>query len=299
MSMPSAPRNPGPGWGYRFLLACDRIVPECLFRPARALGTWVAVAAMPAQRRHSRECLRLVLGREPRALDVFRHFFSFEETLMLKLRVAAGRPHRATLDRDAGDFRRLIDSGRPGLLGTLHVAHSDLAGFLLGGQQRHPIAMIRQRVDNSHDTERLAALFGRWVSFIWVNDRETLLFALKDAVAAGRSVALQCDRLEFSARTEAFRFLGASRVFPFTIYHLALIFDLPVLLSYGTPGAPGESLIHASPEWRPDPAASREENLAAARRHFQAFLQRVETFLRAHPYSWFNFIELNPEAPAA
>ncbi|MEZ0331620.1 MAG: hypothetical protein ACAH07_08860 [Methylophilaceae bacterium] len=39
-------RNPGPSWGYRFLRACDRYLPEILFRPARALGTWVALAFM-------------------------------------------------------------------------------------------------------------------------------------------------------------------------------------------------------------------------------------------------------------
>ena len=59
-----ARRNPGPSWGYRFMRLADRALPEALFRPLRRAGTWVAVAAMPRERRCSREYLRAVLGRE-------------------------------------------------------------------------------------------------------------------------------------------------------------------------------------------------------------------------------------------
>jgi predicted LPLAT superfamily acyltransferase len=172
---------------------------------------------------------------------------------------------------------------------------SDLAGFLLGRQERRRVFMVRQRVGNSHDTEVLGAQFAQWVSFIWVNELENLLFALKDAVAAGGTVALKCDRLEFSAKTEAFDFLGVKRVFPFTIYHLALIFKRPVVLCVGLPGGEGRSVVHSSTLFRPD-GAGKTANLARAREHFGEFLRRVEGFLRTDPLLWFNFTPLNPPA---
>jgi predicted LPLAT superfamily acyltransferase len=134
------------------------------------------------------------------------------------------------------------------------------------------------------------------VTFIWVNEPENLLFALKDAIAAGGSVALKCDRLEFSAKNEAFEFLGARRLFPFTIYHLALIFQRPVVLCVGLPARPGLSIVHSSPLFRPVPSAGRAVNLAQARAHFQEFLTRLEGFLRDDPLLWFNFTPLNPPA---
>jgi len=295
----SSARNPGPSWGYRFLRLCDRVLPECVFRPARAVGTWIALLNMREQRRHSRAYLRLVLGREPTRREVFRHFFAFEEVLMLKLRVANGRPHRGTIADGSDDFRRYVDSGKPAFLGSFHVGHSDLSGFILGRQERRRVSMIRHRVGNSHDTEKLGEVFSQWVSFIWVNEAENLLFALKEAVAAGHSIALKCDRVEFSAKTEPFQFLGARRLFPFTIYHLALIFDLPVMLTVAMPGPADESAVHCAPLWTPDRSLSRAQNLAAARVHFQGFVSKVEALLRADPYWWFNFIALNPEAPAA
>jgi predicted LPLAT superfamily acyltransferase len=296
---PNTPSNPGPTWGYRFLCACDRLLPEKIFRPVRALGTWIAVAAMPGQRCHSRAYLSIVLGRPPSWREVWRHFFSFEEFLMLKLRVAAGRPHRCALAPNTPDnIRTWLAANRPALLGTFHLGHSDLVGFLLGGHEHRRVFMIRQRVGNSHDTESLGALFGEWITFIWVNEADNLLFALKDAVAAGGSIAMKCDRLEFSAKTGIFNFLGAPRIFPFTIYHLALIFGLPVVLSVGISNGPGKSVLHAAPLFTPKPGAAKSAELARACAHFQAFLSQVETLLRADPFLWFNFTPLNPVAPA-
>jgi predicted LPLAT superfamily acyltransferase len=293
---PDAPRNPGPSWGFRFLRGCDAVLPEFIFRPMRALGTWGALLLMPAQRAHSRAYLEVVTGRRASWLAMFRHFHAFEEFLMLRLRVARGQPHRGELTPEAAGFRELLETGEPAFLGTFHVGHSDLTGFLLGPQERRKVYMVRQRVGNSHDTEILGAQFGEWLTFIWVNEAESLLFSLKDAVAAGGSVALKCDRLEFSAKTEAFEFLGARRVFPFTIYHLALIFGRPVVLSIGLPAGPGRSWVESSPLFRPD-GAGKAANLIRAREHFQDFLRRLETILRAQPELWFNFLPLNPPAP--
>jgi len=291
---PLPARNPGPSWGYRFLRACDLVLPEVVFKPLRALGTWIALAGMPAQRRHSRTYLALVLDRKPTLVDVFRHFFAFEESLMLKLRVANGRPHCTVMYPGSEHFRTYLNEGHCAFLGTFHIGRSDLMGFLLGPRENHRVFMVRHRVANSHDTEKLGALFDQWLKFIWVNEPENLLFALKEAVAAGGSIAMKCDRLEFSSKTEAFEFFGARRLFPFTIYHLAMIFRMPVLLSVGMPGKPGESVLHGIPRWEANPALGRAENLAAARAHFQSFLFYVEKLLRAHPYLWFNFMELNP-----
>lgn len=291
-----APRNPGPSWGYRFISLCDAVLPELIFHPLRWLGTWVALACMPAQRRHSHAYLAAVRGRPASLAEVFRHFFAFEEFLLLRLRVAQGYRHRGELAPDADGFRTLLQTGEPALLGTFHFGHSDLTGFLLGGQEHRRVFMVRQRVGNSRDTEVLGARFAQWVTFIWVNEAENLLFALKDAIAAGGSVALKCDRLEFSAKTEVFEFLGARRVFPFTIYHLAVIFDRPVVLCVGVPADEARSIVHSSPLFVPD-RSGKAANLARARGHFQEFLRRVEAMLHADPYLWFNFLPLNPPAP--
>lgn len=289
----SLSRNVGPNWGFQFLQDVQRL-PRPLLQPLLMLGTWVAVALMPAQRRHSRAFLTCVLGRRAGWCEVWRHFFTCLEFLLLRMRVAGGVTPEVRLDREnAPDFERLIASREPALFGTFHFGHSDLLGFLLASRGRR-VAMIRLRVGNSADTQMLEQRFGGAVSFIWINEPESMLFAVKSAIERGDSLALQCDRL-FTARSEPFRFLGALRLFPFTIYHLAIIFQRPVMFCLGLPAEGGATRVCAFPLFRPDAAAAREENLRGAREHFQAVLARLETLVRQHPTLWFNFLPLNPE----
>jgi predicted LPLAT superfamily acyltransferase len=289
------PRNPGPSWGFRFLLNFQRL-PRWFTQPLAMFGTWVAVAVMPRERAHSRAYLSQLHGRRVGLVAVWRHFFSYLEFLQLRLRVAAGEPVRCSLDpAHADDFEELIASEEPALFGTFHFGHSDLLGFALTTRGRR-VAMIRLRMANAEDTQMLEQTFGRVVRFIWVNEPENLLFAMKSALERGESIAMQCDRL-YSSKTEPFRFLGARRRFPFAIYHLALLFQRPVMFCFGLPDGKGGTRVCASPLFRPDPGLGRAENLERARAHFQATLGRLETLVRQHPTLWFNFIPLNPEVP--
>ncbi len=287
-------RNPGPSWGYQFLRLCDRVLPEPVFRPLRALGTLIAMAGMPGQRRHSRAYLEIVLGRRPGWRAVWRHFFAFEECLMIKLRVLNGRPHRTVYAPGADDFRVWLDGGGPMLLGTGHVGGSDLLGCEIAGYPPHETHVVRQRVANSHDTDKLAERFGGRLHFVWVNEPADMIVALTAAAATPAAIALQCDRIDFASRTEDFDFLGARRSFPFAIYHLALIFGRPVLLAIGIPNGPALATLHASPRFDVRPGEPRDAALARARDHFQAFLRELEGALRRDPYLWFNFTPLNP-----
>jgi predicted LPLAT superfamily acyltransferase len=300
MSASSAlPRNPGPSWGFGFLLWAERWWPRWFFRPLLMAGTWVGLAFMPRQRAHSHAYLTVVLGRPARLVEVWRHFFSFADILMLKLRAGRGVTLGCTEEpANAAAFDALVRSDRPGLFGTFHFGGSDLLGYLLSQRGRR-VTIIRQRVGNSADTRLLGERFGRQVSFLWVNQHADLLFGLKAALEAGDSLALECDRMEFSAKTGPFHFLDAQRLFPFTIYHLAVLFDRPVVFCVAVPGARADELrVFISPVFTVDPAVGSEANLSAARRHFQAVLTQLETLVRLYPFLWFNFLPLNPELPA-
>jgi len=282
------PRNPGPSWGYGFLLWADRWWPRWLFQPVLMAGTWVALAFMPVQRAHSRAYLAVVLGRPARLVEVWRHFFVQADFLMLELRVGRGAPVRCTLDpENEAAFEALVRSDRPALFGS----------FL--GERGRRVSILRLQVSNSAETRLLGERFREQVSFLWVNDPVNLLFELKAALEAGQSLAMKCDRLEYSAKSEPFHFLGAHRQFPFTIYQLAILFDRPVVFCLAVADtAQSEMRVFASSVFTPDPAAGRAANTEAARRHFQEVLLQLDALVRQHPYHWFNFRPLNPAVAA-
>lgn len=294
---PPLPRNPGPSWGYEFLRRMDASLPHGLSRFLLGLGSAVAVLLMPAQRRHSRAYLSTMFRRPATGREVWRHFFAYAEVMLMRIRAAETGVHRCQPAPGFESFRELMESGRPALLGTFHVGTSDLLGFLLGAFRRH-VHMIRLRVDNSRDTHRLSRMFGEWVTYLWVNQGENLLFALKHAAQSGGTIAMMCDRPEYSSKLEPFDFLGARRLMPFTIYHLSLVFQLPVIFSVSLPAGRNESVLHATPVFSPDPTATKEANLQRARVHFQQFLLQLEALLREQPYCWFNFTPLSPALPA-
>lgn len=290
---PRRRRNFGPR--LDLMLLPDRVLPASC-RPAMH-GIYAVVGLVLARKniRHSREYLLAVTGRPAGIVAVWRHYWRLIASLHRKLRVAAGdrMEFRIRNPDSHGDFEALAASGEPAMFGTFHVGDSDLLGFMLAERYGRRIAMVRLRVGNSSDTDRLAGRFSGKVRFIWVNRPDEALLAMKTAVLAGESVALQCDRLEHASNAEPFRFLGARRLFPFSIYRLALIFGRPVMFAFAMPAENGDAGVIVSEVFRPDPTASREDNLAAARLHFQRVLDTLETELRANPEQWFNFTPLN------
>ena len=291
-----ADRNPGPEGGYILLSWALRRLPAWFMRVAMQVGTTVGYWTLPCQRAHSRAYLRLVRGREPTHAERRAHFFAYVEFLVLRLQICDGREPRLRFAAGQGDeLRAWIASGKPALYGTMHVGRSDLVGFFLGDFGGH-VHMIRKQVGNSEDTEGLARRYAKSVTFIWINDWSRLVLAMNDALRAGHSLAMQCDRPEYSSKREGFHFLGARREFPFTIYHLAIMHGLPVIFSYAVPDEadPEVTVVHVLPVYHPRPEAGRQENFAAARTHFQVVLDTVEAQLRRTPYLWFNYTPMNP-----
>jgi predicted LPLAT superfamily acyltransferase len=280
-----------------FLRAADLALPRPLFNFLVKLGVWAAVFILREPRRNSRCYLTAILGRPPALCEIWRHYMEFTTMHLLRLRVAAGQAHHCRSLPGGEEFAALMRSGRPALLGSFHIGDSDLLGFFLGQFRRH-VYMVRYRLGDPNFLRQLASRSSAWVTFIWANEKENLLFALKEAAETGGSIAMKCDRVGYSAKVEMFEFLGAHRSFPFTIYHLGILFQLPVTFCVSSPGPSGESLVHSFPVFEPD-AEAKAVNLQRARTHFQLVLTRVEALLRANPYLWFNFAPLNPVATIA
>lgn len=279
-------------WSTAALRGAIRVLPQVVVDFLTGLGVWIAVLALPQPRRNSRSYLTIVLGRPPRLREIWRHYREFTRMHLLRLNVAAGKPHTCRATPGCDDFSALMTSKRPALLGSFHIGDSDLLGFFLGQFRRH-IYMVRFRLGDPNFLRQLATQCSAWVTFIWVNEKGNLLFALKDAVASGGTVAMKCDRVAHSSKLEAFQFLGAQRQFPFTIYHLGMMFQRPVTFCVSIPLGSNESEVRGFPVFEPN-SDSKESNLQRARDHFQSVLSEIEVILRLHPYLWFNFGPLNP-----
>jgi predicted LPLAT superfamily acyltransferase len=290
---PPSGRNPGPPFGLHLLHLADRWLPGPCQRVALHLGNSIAVALMTKRRAASAAYLEQLRGRPATRQDIHQHFSSFTQSLIQRLRLSRGlRPDFYFHDPEQSqDFEKLCRSPQPALFGTFHVGQSDLLGCMLSDFGRR-IALVRHRVGNSLDIDTIEKTFEKWVQILWINQPENFLFDLKQALEQGLSIGLQCDRINFGGRLVALDFLGAKRPFPFTIYHLAKMFDYPVAFAFaGQPDASGNIPVLAPPVFYP---GDHVRPLDAAKEHFQQALRMLEDYLLEHPFIWYNFEELNP-----
>lgn len=292
---PTTPsRNPGPSWGYAFIVGVARLLPRRLFQALLWLGSAIGWAVMPAQRQSSRHYLGLVLGRAPRRREQIEHFYRFMALLVELLEVGRGKqPGIAFAAEGDAEAQGLARRGEQALYGTFHLGHSDLMGYLLS-DHNVTLHMLRLRRENSRETDWLGSRFERWVHFLWIDRPEEMLFAVKNALESGASLALKCDRPEQAVKLSRFPFLGSERAFPMTIYHFACLFDLPVAFMFGVRNADGGIDVVAAPLFRPPKGQPRQAALQAAHAHFQGVLALVERLLQRDPYAWFNFGPWNP-----
>lgn len=273
----------------------DRAVPPPIMRGLLWIGSGVALLCMSEQRRFSKRFLTEALGRRATWRDSWKHFNAFTAFLMERFRVARGRQPKFLASEESDDrIEALAKDGRQALYGTFHFGQSDIMGFWLSKFDLS-IRMVRQQVGNSADLEWLDKRFGKKVGFLWVNEPADMLFALKAAVDEGHSIAMKCDRVQHSSKLEVFEFLGKRRWFPFTIYHLAFLFDLPIVFAFGVLNRDHDIEVHSSKCFWPDPSDKRA-TLAMGREHFAETLRLLEDLVRTYPYQWFNFLDATPLA---
>ncbi len=292
-------RNPGPSWGYRVIAFWERVLPAFLFRIVLGIGTAIGMAVMKEQRAASREFWLLATGERQSVFQCYRHFRSFMDGLVLKLQ--AGREQFPSFSFAANAhsqaFEELCRSSGPAIFGTFHVGHSDMLGCMLRDFDRK-VCMVRLKVGNSYDTDQIERIFRDTVRILWINDYSEFLFSLKDALQGGESIAIQCDRTEYSSRTVSLSFFGEEREFPMTIYYLAHMFQCPVVFAFTGPLEQSRSVsVFTSKVFQPLP--SRKEHLAAAARHYQEVIQHLEEHLTRYPELWFNFIPMDNCYPLA
>ncbi len=288
-------RNPGPTWGYALIYLVSRILPWPVMRFVLRVSSLVAMALMTKERRSSRAFLTHALGRPSTWRDSWRHFAEFSEFLVRRFDAAGGsQPEFHSDDGSKERLAGLTKAKEQALHGTFHFGNSDLMGFWLSHFDLS-IRMVRYQVGNSNDLKWLEKRFGDKVGFLWVNDPSNLLFALKGAVEEGHSIAMKCDRVEHSSKLEVFEFLGDRRWFPFTIYHLSILFEVPVMFSFGLPVGRHGTQVYTSTVFRPG-TGTKAEKLAAARIHFRETIMLLERLVRENPYQWFNFLDAVPIA---
>ena len=117
-----------------------------------------------------------------------------------------------------------------------------------------------------------------------------VVFALHDAMNEGALATLLGDRARPNEATIEIDFLGAPAQFPVAPFLIASMLKVPVVLCLGLyrGGRSYDLVFETLAEQLDLPRRGREAELRA---FVQRYAQRLEHYVRAYPYNWFNFYD--------
>jgi predicted LPLAT superfamily acyltransferase len=251
------------------------------------------VLTSPAARGASRDYLRRVLGRAPRGLDTWRHFFAFASCTLDRIFFLSGRHDSLEVTVDRPEEVRAIVARHPGcLLLVAHFGSAESLRLIAVDRRGLPLSMLLDRNHGRMFTELLErlnpALAG---SIIDASERgPALVLRLKEAVLGGRMVGIMADRALATDRSVSVEFLGGRARFPVGPWQLAQALQVPVILGFGVYHGGNRYTAHFE-LFAENVSMPRERREAAIVDCAQAYARRLEHHVRGAPYNWFNFYD--------
>ena len=284
-----------PERGSTLLLRMMMSVSLRLGRPAARVILHVIAAYFfvfaPAARRHSRSYLRRALGREPTALDRYRHVFTFASTILDRLYLTRERYDLLDISIEGEELMRAaLERGTGAFLLGAHLGSFELMSAVGRRQPGLRVALAMY----THNMGEVAARFGYGPSasapeIIPLGELSSML-RIRDCLEAGKFVGMLADRSFEDAPGHRVPFLGAPAFFPTGPMRAAAAMRRPVIFMAGLyrGGNRYRVLFRALADFSQPTALPRPAAVNAAIERYVALLAEC---CRSDPYNWFNFYD--------
>ncbi len=243
----------------------------------------------PGARRASRDYLRRVLGRRPRARDRFRQIMSFATTIHDRAYLLNERFDLFDIDVVGEEIvRERLREGGGGFLIGAHLGSFELTRAIGRRQKGLRVAMVAYEDNARRLNATLAAINpAAKVDTVALGSVEAML-RVRELLAEGVFVGMLGDRTPGGEGVMDVDFLGGTAKFPVGPMRVAALLGRPVILMLGL--YLGGNRYRVAFERLADfSAVGREEREAAVRDAVLRYAGRLEEYCRGYPYNWFNF----------
>lgn len=244
-----------------------------------------------ASRRYSRQYLARVLGREPGWLDVARHFHSFAAVILDRVFLLCGRYERLdVVIHNEQVFLDQLGRGEGFILLGSHLGSFEVLRALGHAKSSAPLRVLMYPEQNQTITRLLEALNPEIAQSVIPLGGPSSLLRVKESLDRGELIGMLGDRVAESDKVVVCPFLGRDALFPQGPMLLAATLKAPVILCFGLYGGANRYDIYFEDFARYVDVrrAHREEDL---QRWVQAYVARLEYYVRQAPYNWFNFYD--------
>ncbi|HUI60977.1 MAG TPA: hypothetical protein VLX90_12180 [Steroidobacteraceae bacterium] len=245
----------------------------------------------PTVRRHSRAYLRRALGREPTAVDRFRHVLTFATTIHDRVFLVNERFDLIHIDTTGQELvRAALQAGHGAFLMGSHLGSFEVVGAV-GRQQPGLRVAMAMYEENARNVNRMLAAINPAArpDIIPLGQMDAML-RIRAHLDGGTFVGVLGDRTLGSEPTVAAEFLGERAHFPTGAMRAAAIMRRPVIFMIGLYRGRGRYHVVFEPlaDFAGVEPSAREEAVRAAILRYAAVLEK---YCRSDPYNWFNFYD--------
>ncbi|MGA7951507.1 MAG: acyl-CoA synthetase [Thiobacillaceae bacterium] len=262
--------------------------------PARLVLAGISLYFMafaPAAKAASRAYLRRALGREPRFIDLFRHFHNFASTIHDRVFLLNARFDLFQVEVRGEDvIKEVLAAGRGAFLMGAHMGSFEVVRAIGRRQPGLRVAMVMYEENARKLNAALAAVNPAAVQDIIPLGQLDSMLRVQACLDEGTVLGVLGDRTLGGDPTMGVPFLGTDAEFPVGPMRLAAMLRRPVLFMSGLYLGGNRYAIHFErlADFSDVERTGRDAAIQAAVAGYAACLER---HCRAAPYNWFNFFD--------
>lgn len=250
----------------------------------RVVAGWYFVFSKPVLYTFFRR--RIGYGRFKALGRLYTNYYRFGQTLIDKVVLMGGLPHRFTFDFDGEEhLRQMAAEGRGGLLLSAHIGNWEIAGHLL---QRLQTRIHILMYDGEHERIKtyMEGVTGeRKAHIILIKKDLSHIYEVAEALRNNDLVCIHADRFVEGAKTLTTPFMGDPARFPAGPFQLAAAYKVPVSFVFALKEGPLHYHFFASAP-RPYDFSDKQAGL---QRLLVDFAGSMEKKVRQYPEQWYNY----------
>jgi predicted LPLAT superfamily acyltransferase len=245
----------------------------------------------PAARRHARVYLRRALGREPTALDRFRHVLSFATTIHDRVYLLRERFDLFDVSLEGEELvRDALQAGKGAFLMGAHVGSFEVIRAIGRRQPGLHVAMAMYEDNARKLNAMLTAINPAYRADLIALGRMDAMLKIQECLDRGTFVGVLGDRTLGNEPADKVEFLGAPACFPVGAMRAAAIMRRPVIFMIGL--YRGDNDYHVAFERLADFSDTQPgQREAAVHTAVARYAALLEKYCRSDPYNWFNFYD--------
>ncbi|HWQ40123.1 MAG TPA: acyl-CoA synthetase [Burkholderiales bacterium] len=245
----------------------------------------------PRARAASRDYLKRVLGRAPRRIEMFRHYYTFATVALDRVFFLSDRWDLFDIAvRGESLLEARLAAGQGCLLLGAHLGSFEvLRGPARSRKLRVSLVMFERNAPATAQVTR--AVDPNLAADVISPGQPQAMLRVVERLARGEWVGMLADRaLRAQDPVAKVPFLGGEAAFPTAPFRLAAIAGQPIMLMVGLYRGGNryelcfEELVHA-------PVLPRAGRDTVLREWVARYAARLEHYCRQAPYNWFNFYE--------